>query len=289
MTTKPEVTSFFDPETFTVSHVAADPETKRCAIIDPVLDYCQASGRTGTKLAAEIAAYVEGAGLETEWIIETHIHADHLSSAPWLKDRLGGRIGIGFNVARVQTAFGEVFDAGPSFRADGSQFDHLFADGEEYRVGALPARAIWTPGHTLACMTHVIGDAAFVGDTLFMPDYGTARCDFPGGDARTLYRSIQRIFDLPGETRMFLCHDYKATGREHYAWETSVAAQREGNIHLAGGVDEDAFVDMRTQRDATLAMPRLILPSVQVNIRAGRLPDPAPNGRRYLKIPLDAF
>ncbi|MCW5723630.1 MAG: MBL fold metallo-hydrolase [Maricaulaceae bacterium] len=289
MTTKPEVTSFFDPETFTVSHVAADPETKRCAIIDPVLDYCQASGRTGTKLAAEIAAYVEGAGLETEWIIETHIHADHLSSAPWLKDRLGGRIGIGFNVARVQTAFGEVFGAGPSFRADGSQFDHLFQDGEEYRVGALPARAIWTPGHTPACMTHVIGDAAFVGDTLFMPDYGTARCDFPGGDARTLYRSIQRIFDLPGETRMFLCHDYKAPGREHYAWETSVAAQREGNIHLAGGVDEDAFVDMRTQRDATLAMPRLILPSVQVNIRAGRLPDPAPNGRRYLKIPLDAF
>lgn len=286
---QPEVHSFFDPDTFTVSHVVADPATRHCAIVDSVLDYDPASGRTKTASAEQLAAFVQDRGLTVDWILETHVHADHLSAAPWLKQRLGGRIGIGFNIAVVQDTFGKIFNAGTEFARDGSQFDHLFRDGDSFTVGSIAGRAIHTPGHTPACMTYVIGDAAFVGDTLFMPDYGTARCDFPGGDARQLYRSIRRIFALPPETRLFLCHDYKAPGRDDYRWETTVGEERAHNIHVHDGIDEDAFVAMRTSRDATLDMPRLILPSVQVNMRAGHMPPAEENGVRYLKIPVDAL
>lgn len=286
---QPQVHSFFDPDTFTVSHIVADPATKRCAIIDSILDYDPASGRTQTASAEQLAAFVQEQGLTVDWILETHVHADHLSAAPWLKQRLGGRIGIGFNIAVVQDTFGKVFNAGTEFARDGSQFDHLFRDDDSFTVGTIPGRAIHTPGHTPACMTYVIGDAAFVGDTLFMPDYGTARCDFPGGDARQLYRSIRRIFALPPETRLFLCHDYKAPGRDDYHWETTVGEERAHNIHVHDGIDEDAFAAMRSKRDATLDMPRLILPSVQVNMRAGHMPPAEDNGVRYLKIPVDAL
>ncbi|TVR95601.1 MAG: MBL fold metallo-hydrolase [Rhodospirillales bacterium] len=287
--TGPEVTGFFDEDTFTVSYVVADPVTKRCAVVDSVQDFDPASGRTGRRSADRLAGFVEERGLETQWILETHVHADHLSAAPYLKERLGGVLGIGRGITTVQQTFGRLFNTGPDFATDGRQFDRLFADGDAFAIGSLPARAMHTPGHTPACMTYVIGDAAFVGDTLFMPDYGTARCDFPGGDARTLYRSIRRILALPEATRMFLCHDYKAPGRDDYVWETTVGAQRAGNVHVRHGIDEDEFVKMRTERDKTLAMPRLILPSVQVNMRAGALPPPEDNGTRYLKLPLDVF
>ncbi|SNT75237.1 MBL fold metallo-hydrolase [Amphiplicatus metriothermophilus] len=286
---KPQVTAFFDEPTFTVSYVVADRASSACAIIDSALDFDPASGRTGHAGADRIVAFVQDNNLSVEWILETHVHADHLSAAPYLKDRLGGKIAIGANIAVVQEVFGEIFNAGPAFKRDGSQFDALFRDGDRFRVGDIAARAMHTPGHTPACMTYVIGDAAFVGDTLFMPDYGTARADFPGGDARALYRSIQKIFTLPDETRMFLCHDYKAPGRDEYRWETTVGEQKRSNIHAREGVSEDEFVAMRTMRDKTLAMPRLILPSVQVNMRAGRLPDPEDNGVRYLKLPLNKF
>jgi glyoxylase-like metal-dependent hydrolase (beta-lactamase superfamily II) len=285
----PQVHAFFDEATFTVSYVVADPQTKACAIVDSVLDYDAAAGRTSHRSADAIVAFVRQQGLTVAWILETHVHADHLSAAPWLKQQLGGRIGIGFNITAVQGAFARVFNAGSDFARDGSQFDHLFRDGEAFHIGNLTGEAIHTPGHTPACMTYRIGDAAFVGDTLFMPDYGTARCDFPGGDARTLYRSIQRIFALPPQTRLFLCHDYKAPGRSEYRWETTVAEERAGNVHVRDGVDEDSFVAMRKKRDATLDMPKLILPSVQINMRAGQLPPPENNGVRYLKIPLDAL
>lgn len=286
---RPTVASFFDEATNTVSHIATDPESGRAAIIDSVLDFDPASGRTDTASADRLIAHVKENGLSVEWVLETHIHADHLSAAPYLLEKLGGRLAVGAAIAQVQHTFGDLFNAEPGFARDGSQFHHLFQDDEEFRLGGIPARAIHTPGHTPACMTYVIGDAAFVGDTLFMPDYGTARCDFPGGDARQLYRSIQKIFALPPETRLFLCHDYKAPGRDEYRWETTVAEQRASNIHVHDGAPEDDFVAMRTARDATLSMPRLILPSVQVNMRAGDLPPPEENGVRYLKLPLNAL
>ena len=288
-TPNPVVKAFFDPDTFTVSYVVSDPATAKAAIIDSVLDYDAKSGRTRRTSADALIAYVREEGLDVDWILETHVHADHLSAAPYLKEKLGGRLAIGSNIRVVQDVFGKVFNAGSEFQRDGSQFDHLFEDGERFMIGSLEARALHTPGHTPACMTYVIGDAAFVGDTLFMPDFGTARCDFPGGDARTLYRSIQKIFALPGETRLFMCHDYKAPGRDVFAWETTVAEERERNIHVGGGIDEDSFVAMRERRDATLDMPNLILPSVQVNMRAGDLPPPEDNGVRYLKIPFDVL
>ena len=287
--TNPDVKAFFDEETFTVSYVVTDPETRHAAIVDSVLDYAYNSGRTSTKSADEVIAYVKAQGLSVDWLLETHAHADHLSAAPYLKEQLGGTIGIGSHIKRVQTVFGQVFNAEPEFCRDGSQFDHLFEDGETFKIGNLEGRAMHTPGHTPACMTYVIGDSGFVGDTLFMPDYGTARCDFPGGDARVLYQSIQKIFALPGETRLFMCHDYKAPGRDDYRWETTVAEERENNIHVGHGKSEDEFVEMRTTRDATLDMPRLILPSVQVNMRAGRMPEPEDNGVSYLKIPVNLF
>ena len=285
----PQVESFFDENTFTISHVAADPETGQCAIIDSVLDYDAASGRTGTHSADKIIDHVKSNNLRVAWIFETHVHADHLSAAPYLKEKLGGKIAIGDRIPIIQKTFGEIFNAEPEFSRDGSQFDALFTDGATFKIGNLESQFLHTPGHTPACATIIVGDAAFVGDTLFMPDYGTARCDFPGGDARILYRSIQKLFALPEDTRLFMCHDYKAPGRDHYAWETSVAEEKEKNIHVGGGVSEDDFVKMRETRDATLNMPRLILPSVQVNMRAGALPPPEENGIRYLKMPVDAL
>lgn len=285
---RPEVQSWFDPQTRTLSHVAWDPATRKAAIIDSVLDYDEAAGRTSRASADRIIAYVSEQNLQVDWIIETHVHADHLSAAPYLHAQLGGRVGIGERVREVQAHFGDLFDLGAGFRADGSEFGHLFAEGESYSVGSIPARTLATPGHTPACMTHVIGDAAFIGDTLFNPDYGTARCDFPGGDARALYRSAHALFALPDETRVFLCHDYPVPGREGIAIETTIGAQRRGNVHLHEGIDEETFVQMRTTRDATLSMPKLLLPAVQVNIRAGALPAPSANGIRYLKIPLDS-
>ncbi|MEZ5897001.1 MAG: MBL fold metallo-hydrolase [Parvularculaceae bacterium] len=285
----PKVKSFFDEATFTFSHVVSDPQTRACAIIDSVLNFDAASGGTSAISADAVIDYVRGEGLNTEWILETHVHADHLSAAPYLKDKLGGKIAIGAHIVAVQNVFGNVFNVEPEFKRDGSQFDVLFDDGAEFSVGEIAARVIHTPGHTPACLTYVIGDAGFVGDTLFMPDYGTARCDFPGGDAATLYRSIRKIFALPDETRLFMCHDYKAPGRDVYACETTVRDERDHNIHVGGGASEAAFVKMRTDRDKTLSMPRLILPSVQVNMRAGKLPPPDDNGVRYLKLPLNQF
>ena len=286
---QPEVTAFFDEATFTVSYIVADPASGRCAIVDPVLDFDAASGRTGVASAKRMIDRVRARNLRVEWILETHVHADHLSAAPYLKQELGGVLAIGARITRVQEVFGRLFNLGPTFATDGRQFDHLFEEGETFTIGALAARAMHTPGHTPACMTYRVGNAAFVGDTLFMPDYGTARCDFPGGDAPTLYRSIRRILSLPDDTRLFLCHDYKAEGRDVHRWETSVGDQRRHNIHVHEGVSEDAFVRMRTERDKTLAMPRLLLPSVQVNMRAGALPPAEDNGVRYLKIPVDVL
>ncbi len=278
---------FFDPATSTYSYVVSDPQTQRCAIIDPVLDYDAAAGRVGHASARRIVDYVREQGLTVEWLLETHLHADHLSASAWLKGELGGRVAIGANTSRVQRTFAGLLNLGAEFPCDGSQFDHLFGDGERFFIGELEAEALHTPGHTPACMTYRIGDAAFVGDTLFMPDYGTARCDFPGGDARQLYRSIQRLFALPGETRLFMCHDYLAPGRDEHQHETSVAREREDNVHVHQGVGEDAFVAMRQERDATLKAPALIWPSIQVNMRGGMLPEAEANGVRYLRIPLD--
>ena len=283
----PEVKAFFDEPTNTFSYVVSDPATRRAAVIDSVLDYDPASGRTRHDSADAVIAYVRAQGLAVDWVIDTHVHADHLSAAPYIQQQLGGQLGIGEHIRTVQDTFGKLFNAGTEFARDGSQFDHLFADGEHYRVGEIDAVAIHTPGHTPACMTHVIGDAAFVGDTLFMPDYGTARADFPGGDARTLYRSIRRLLALPPETTLWMCHDYKAPGRETYAWTTTVAEERANNVHVHEGVTEDEFVAMRESRDKTLAMPVLILPSVQVNMRAGHMPPPDDDGKIYLKLPVD--
>ncbi|WP_166144727.1 MBL fold metallo-hydrolase [Methylosinus sp. RM1] len=284
-----QVETFFDEPTFTASHIVYDPTTRHAAIVDSVLNFDAASGRTSTKGADEIVAYVNRESLTIDWLLETHAHADHLSAAPYLQTELGGKLAIGREITTVQTVFGKVFNFGTEFARDGSQFDHLFDDGETFAIGEIPAITLHVPGHTPADVAYVIGDAAFVGDTLFMPDYGTARADFPGGDARALYRSIRRLMALPDETRLFLCHDYKAPNRDAYAWETTVGAERKGNVHVHDGVGEDAFVEMRTHRDATLDLPHLILPSVQVNVRGGRLPPPEDNGARYLKLPLDVF
>lgn len=286
---RPIVKSFFDDQTFTISHVVRDPGSSACAIIDSVLDYDAASGRTTNESAIALIDYIKSESLEVQWLLETHAHADHLSAAPLLQNLLGGQLAIGRKIVRVQEVFGKIFNAGTEFQRDGSQFDQLFNDGDRFRIGGLDATVLHVPGHTPACLAYVIGDAVFPGDTMFMPDYGTARCDFPGGDARQLYRSIRRLTRLPAEARMFLCHDYKAPGRDEYVWETTVGAQRTDNIHVHDGVTEDEFYKMRTERDATLAVPKLILPSVQVNMRAGRLPPPEDNGVQYLKIPVNTL
>lgn len=286
---KPDVQAFFDEPTNTVSYVVTDPVSKSCAIIDTVLVFDQASGRTSTAAADQILAYLKEHDLKVDWILETHVHADHLSAAPYIQQKVGGKIGIGAHIIDVQTIFGKIFNEGSEFQRDGSQFDRLFNDGDHFSVGTIDGLVMHTPGHTPACMTWLIGDAAFVGDTLFMPDYGTARCDFPGGDARILYQSIQKIFALPPETRLFLCHDYRPAGRDHYAWETTVAEERAKNIHVRDGISEDEFVAMREARDKTLSMPKLILPSIQVNMRAGEMPKAEDNGTAYLKIPLNAM
>jgi glyoxylase-like metal-dependent hydrolase (beta-lactamase superfamily II) len=280
------VESFYDPSTSTVSHVVVEPNGRRCAIIDPVLDYEASSGRTGTASADRILAHVRERALEVEWILETHAHADHLSAARYLRERVGGRIGIGARIREVQEIFKDVFNLERTFNTDGSQFDHLFADGELFRIGRQEGRVMYTPGHTPACATYVIGDCAFVGDTLFMPDGGTARADFPGGDAGQLYQSIQKILELPPETRLFVCHDYQPGGRE-VRWETTVAEERERNIHVGGGKSESEFVAMRTARDRTLSTPTLLIPSIQINVRAGEMPPPEDNGISYLKVPLN--
>ncbi len=285
----PQVRAFFDEPTNTASYVVHDPETRRAAIIDSVLDYDPAAGRTARHSADAIIAHVRAEGLSVDWLLETHAHADHLSAAPYLQQVLGGKIAIGKAILTVQETFGTLFNAGSDFARDGSQFDHLFEDGDRFMIGNLAVTVLHVPGHTPADLAYVIGDAAFIGDTLFMPDYGTARADFPGGDARTLFRSIRRLLTLPPETRLFLCHDYKAPGRDDYRWETTVAEERAGNVHVHDGVAEDSFVTMREARDATLDMPRLILPSIQINMRAGHLPAPDDNGTRYLKIPLDVL
>jgi len=284
----PDVAGFFDAATNTISYVVKDPGSAACAVIDAVMDIDYAAGRIAYSSADKIVDFIEGRKLRLEWLIETHIHADHLSAAPYIQRRLGGRIAIGEQVVAVQESFGKIFNEGAEFRRDGSQFDHLFKDGETYRIGGIEAVAWHTPGHTPACFTHVAGDAAFVGDTLFMPDGGSARCDFPGGCARTLFRSIRRILDLPAETRLFICHDYAPNGRA-FAWETSVAAQRAENIHIRDGVGEEEFVALRQARDRGLAMPKLIIPSLQVNVRAGELPPADECGKRFLKVPLDAL
>ena len=284
---QPNVTTFFDEATNTATHVVEDPESRQCAVIDSVLDFDAASGRTSTKSADAIVDFVEARRLSVQWILETHVHADHLTAAPYVKDKLGGTIAIGVGVKKVQTVFGGIFHL-QDFHADGRQFDRLFSDKDTFEIGELSGFAMHTPGHTPACSTYVIGDTGFVGDTLFMPDSGTARCDFPGGDAATLYESILRILALPADTRLFICHDYKAPNRDEYAWETTVAEQRDENIHVHNSVSKDDFVAFRTKRDATLSMPKLLLPSLQINIRAGRFPTPEDNDVSYLKLPLNA-
>jgi glyoxylase-like metal-dependent hydrolase (beta-lactamase superfamily II) len=288
LTVKPEVKGFFDPATNTISYVVKDPGSKACAIVDSVMDIDYAAGRITYDHADEIIAYVKENGLRVEWLIETHVHADHLSAAPYIQKQLGGRIGIGRNITLVQDTFGKVFNEGTEFQRDGSQFDRLFDDGDTYTAGGMTCTAIHTPGHTPACMTHVMGDAAFVGDTLFMPDGGSARADFPGGDAGTLYDSIQKVLALPDEMRLFMCHDYGPNGRD-IRWETTVAEEKAHNIHVGGGRTREEFIKFRTERDKTLAMPRLIIPSLQVNMRGGDLPPPDEEGKRFLKVPINGL
>ena len=283
---RPEVTAFFDTETNTLSYVVKDPASPACAVIDSVMDIDYPAGRISHASADRIIAFVRERGLSIEWLIETHAHADHLSAAPYIQEKLGGKLGIGAKITLVQEEFGKVFNEGTEFQRDGSQFDHLFRDGDTYTVGTMPAFAMHTPGHTPACMTHVIGNAAFVGDTLFMPDGGTARADFPGGCAAELYRSIRKLLSLPPAMRLFMCHDYGPGGRE-IRWETTVAEERANNIHVRDGVSEAEFVAMRTARDKTLAMPKLIIPSIQINIRGGQLPEPDESGKRFLKVPVN--
>jgi glyoxylase-like metal-dependent hydrolase (beta-lactamase superfamily II) len=286
---KPTIKAFFDTATNTVTYVVSDPSSGACVIIDPVLDFDHASGRTSTTSADAVLKYARGNNYEVAWILETHAHADHLTAASYLKAKTGAQTGIGRFITKTQHIFKGVFNLEDEFRPDGTQFDRLFDDGDTLQLGALQIRVLHTPGHTPACVTYLVGDAAFVGDTLFMPDYGTARVDFPGGDAATLYRSIHRLFELPPETRLFMCHDYKAPGRDEYAWETTVAAQRAGNVHIHDGISEVEFVEFRTGRDAKLGMPKLILPSIQVNIRGGEMPPADDNGVVYLKLPVDAL
>ncbi len=285
----PNVKAFFDEATNTVSYVVCEPQGRACAIIDSVLDYDAAAGRTDTRSADAIIDWIRAEGFETAWILESHVHADHLSAAPYLQDALGGKIGIGANITIVQDTFGKVFNEGTAFERDGSQFDALFEDGDSLHVGQMRVDVLHTPGHTPACLTYVIGDAAFVGDTLFMPDFGTARCDFPGGSAEDLYNSIQKILALPDDTRIFVGHDYKAPGRDEFAWETTVGEQKALNVHIGEGRPLEDFVAMREERDATLGMPKLILPSIQTNMRAGQMPEPEDNGQRYFKVPINGL
>ena len=285
MPATPVIRAFFDEPTNTVSYLVADPDARVAAVIDPVLDYDEKSGEVDTRSVQTILGAAEAAGLRIAWTLETHAHADHLSGSPWIKAKTGAKIGIGEHIKDVQRIFRPVFDATDP-KTDGSDFDHLFKDGEHFSIGGLSAQVLYTPGHTPACVSYRIADAVFVGDTLFMPDFGTARADFPGGDAHQLYRSIRRLLSLPPQTRLFMCHDYKAPGRDAFAWETTVQAERDGNVHVREGVSEEEFVAMREARDATLATPTLLLPSIQVNIRAGRFPPAEQNGVRYLKIPV---
>jgi glyoxylase-like metal-dependent hydrolase (beta-lactamase superfamily II) len=284
----PHVTAFFDKDTNTISYVVRDPNSTACAVFDSVMDIDYAAGRIIYRSADLLIDHILRNGLSLEWLIETHAHADHLSAAPYIQGKLGGKIGIGEQITTVQDVFGKVFNEGTEFRRDGSQFDRLFKDGDSYQIGGMTAHVMHTPGHTPACTTHVIGNAAFVGDTLFMPDGGTARADFPGGDARQLYRSITRVLALPPQTRLFMCHDYAPNGRD-IRWETTVAEERAHNIHVRDGITEDEFVTLREARDKTLGMPRLIVPSLQVNMRAGHLPDPDASGKRYLKVPVNGL
>ena len=284
---KPEVSSFFDNATNTISYVVSDPNGHSCAIIDSVLDFDFSSGRTNTAFADQIIAFVQQKGLTVEWLLESHVHADHLSAAPYLQEKVGGKIAIGENIKLVQDTFGKIFNEGTEFQRDGSQFDRLFTDGDSFHIGQMRGEVIHTPGHTPACLTYVIGDAAFVGDTLFMPDFGTARCDFPGGSSTTMFNSIQKILSLPDETRIFVGHDYKAPERDEFAWETTVKEQKEKNIHIKVGKSKEDFVKMRDERDKKLNMPKLIIPSLQVNMRAGNMPEPDDQGNTYLKVPVN--
>ena len=284
---KPIVNSFFDTATNTISYVVSDPNGNSCAIIDSVLDFDFSSGRTNTAFADEIITFVKQKGLTVEWLLESHVHADHLSAAPYLQEKVGGKIAIGENIKLVQDTFGKIFNEGTEFQRDGSQFDRLFTDGDSFHIGQMRGDVIHTPGHTPACLTYVIGDAAFVGDTLFMPDFGTARCDFPGGSSTTMFNSIQKILSLPDETRIFVGHDYKAPERDEFAWETTVKEQKEKNIHIRVGKSKEDFVKMRDERDKKLNMPKLIIPSLQVNMRAGNMPEPDDQGNTYLKVPVN--
>ena len=288
MSVKPEVKAFFDPATNTISYVVKDPASASCAVIDSVMDLDYAAGRITYEHADAIIGYVREHGLTVEWLIETHAHADHLSAAPYIQEKVGGKLGIGKNITVIQDVFGKIFNEGTEFQRDGSQFDRLFDDGETYEIGGMQAFVMYTPGHTPACMTHVIGNAAFVGDTLFMPDGGSARADFPGGDAGTLYDSIQKVLALPAAMRLFMCHDYGPNGRE-IRWETTVADEKADNIHVGGGKTREEFVAMREARDKTLNMPALIIPSLQVNIRAGELPPGDNQGDIFLKVPVNKF
>jgi glyoxylase-like metal-dependent hydrolase (beta-lactamase superfamily II) len=288
LSVKPEVAGFLDNQTNTISYVVRDPHSAACAVVDSVMDIDYAAGRITHEGADKIIAYIRERGLEVEWIIETHVHADHLSAAPYIQEQVGGKLGIGENIIIVQDTFGKIFNEGTEFQRDGSQFDRLFGDGDSYTIGSMRAYAIHTPGHTPACMTHVVGDAAFIGDTLFMPDGGSARADFPGGDARALFHSIRRVLSLPGEMRLFICHDYGPNGRD-IQYETTVADERIHNIHAKDGVTEDEFVTMREARDKTLAMPKLIIPSLQCNMRAGQLPPKDGNGKTFLKVPVNTL
>ncbi len=288
MSVKPDVKAFFDPATNTISYVVTDPETKVCAVVDSVMDIDYAAGRITYDHADEIIRFIQDNGLKLEWLIETHVHADHLSAAPYIQEKLGGKLGIGDKITVVQDTFGKVFNEGTEFQRDGSQFDKLFSDGDTYEVGNMSAFVIYTPGHTPACMVHVIGNAAFVGDTLFMPDGGSARADFPGGDAATLYDSIQKVLALPDDMRLFMCHDYGPNGRD-IQWETTVGAEKEHNIHVGGGKTKEEFVKFRTERDAQLDMPKLIIPSLQVNMRAGQLPPADDAGKTFLKVPVNGL
>jgi len=283
----PKVKAFFDPQTNTISYVVRDPNGHAAAIIDSVLDFDHASGTTQTSSADKIIAYVKEQALDIQWLLESHVHADHLSAAPYIQDQLGGRIGIGNNITLVQDTFGKVFNEGTEFQRDGSQFDQLFDHGDVFHIGQMRVDVLHTPGHTPACLTYVIEDAAFVGDTLFMPDFGTARCDFPGGSSQILYESIQKIIALPDETKIFVGHDYKAPGRDEYRWETTVGEQRKNNVHIGGDIKAEAFVKLRDERDAELAMPKLIVPSLQINMRAGNMPPPDEHGDVFLKLPIN--
>ena len=279
--------AFFDIATNTISYVVKDPAGTSCAVIDSVLDFDYASGQTDTKAADQLIKWVRAEGLDVKWILETHAHADHLSAAPYLQNQLGGKIGISEKIKVIQDTFGKVFNEGTEFQRDGSQFDRLFSEGDSFHIGQLRGDVMHTPGHTPACVTYVIGDAAFVGDTLFMPDFGTARCDFPGGSSETLYQSIQKILSLPDATRIFVCHDYKAPGRDEFAWETTVGDQKSQNVHVGAGKDQDSFVEMRDARDAQLSMPKMIIPSLQINMRAGHMPQADASGDVYLKVPIN--